>query len=49
MKTRMRKGKLWCIHIEDSDAYEVTGDNGVDFWPTKNQLLEIANRQEQHP
>ena len=30
------------IKIEDTDNYEVTDDNGVNFWPTKDQVKRIA-------
>jgi hypothetical protein len=26
------------IHIEDTDNYDVTDDNGVDFYPTEKQV-----------
>jgi len=44
MKIRMNKNGVRCIHIEDTDDYEVTNDNGVDFWPTTEQLKAIANK-----
>jgi hypothetical protein len=51
MKIRMNKNGIRCIHIDDVDDYEVTDDNGVDFWPTKRQLDRIVkkHKQEQHP
>lgn len=30
------------IHIEDTDNYEVTDDNGVDFFPTEEQVAHIV-------
>lgn len=30
------------VKIEDSDSYEVTDDNGVNFWPTQKQIKQIA-------
>jgi CO dehydrogenase/acetyl-CoA synthase beta subunit len=31
------------IHIEDSDSYDCTDDNGVDVWLTKEQVNEISS------
>lgn len=33
------------IKIEDTDSYEVTEDNGVNFWPTKRQVRSIIRVQ----
>jgi len=33
------------LHIEDEDNYEVTDDNGVDIWLTKEQISQIAEAQ----
>jgi hypothetical protein len=30
------------IHIEDSDSYEVTDDNGVDVWLDQEMIKRIA-------
>ena len=35
-----RQGNLK-VHIEDSDTYEVTEDNGVDIWFTPEQLEKL--------
>lgn len=29
------------IHIEDTDNYDVTDDNGVDFYPTEKQVAHM--------
>jgi hypothetical protein len=43
MKLIKRADKTLRIKIEDADHYEVTDDNGVNFWPTPKQLKQIAN------
>ena len=30
------------IHFEDEDEYEVTDDNGVDIWLSKDEVNRIA-------
>jgi hypothetical protein len=30
------------IHIEDTDNYDVTDDNGVDFYPTEKQVAHMV-------
>jgi hypothetical protein len=32
------------IHLEDSDSYEVTDDNGVDVWLDQEMIKRIAKR-----
>lgn len=49
MKIRTNENGIRCIHIEDADDYEVTDDNGVDFWPTKKQLDRIVKMHTKHP
>lgn len=44
MKIRMNKNGIRCINIEDKDDYEVTEDNGVNFWPTKKQIERIIRK-----
>lgn len=29
------------LHIEDADDYDVTDDNGVDIWLTKEQVNQL--------
>jgi len=49
MKIRTNQNGIRCIHIDDADDYEVTDDNGVDFWPTKKQLDRIVKMHIKHP
>ena len=42
MKVIKTADGLLRIKIEDTDAYEVTDDNGVNFWPTEKQAKKIA-------
>ncbi len=42
MKFKMLKNGLIKIHIEDGDTYNLTDDNGVDVWMTKEQVGQIA-------
>lgn len=44
MKIRQLKNGDYKIHIDDMDSYEVTDDNGVDFWPTDAQMQKIWER-----
>jgi len=37
------------IKIEDTDSYEVTDDNGVNFWPTQKQVATIIRIASDHP
>lgn len=30
------------IHLEDSDGYELTADNGIDIWFTPEQVKKIS-------
>jgi hypothetical protein len=52
MKAIKTADGLLRIKIEDTDSYEVTDDNGVNFWPTEKQVRQIIRKhlqQEQHP
>jgi len=49
MKIKMNANGIRCIHIDDGDSYEVTDDNGVDFWPTKRQLDRIVKKHTEPP
>jgi len=50
MKVIKTADGLLRIKIEDTDAYNVTDDNGVNFWPTEKQVQQIIRKQqEQHP
>ena len=42
MKVKRYKDGTMKLHIEDEDNYEVTDDNGVDIWLTKEQVSQIA-------
>jgi hypothetical protein len=42
MKVKRYKNGTMKLHIEDADNYEVTDDNGVDIWLTKEQIAQIA-------
>jgi hypothetical protein len=44
MKAIKTADGLLRIKIEDTDSYEVTDDNGVNFWPTKKQLDSICRK-----
>jgi hypothetical protein len=37
------------IHIEDTDHYVVTGDNGVDFFPTPEQVKSLITILSKNP
>jgi hypothetical protein len=39
---RFSRDGILKIHIEDTDRYEVTDDNGVDIWLNPEQLKKIA-------
>jgi hypothetical protein len=50
MKVIKTADGLLRIKIEDTDAYDVTDDNGVNFWPTKKQLDSICRKHlQEHP
>jgi hypothetical protein len=50
MKAIKTADGLLRIKIEDTDSYEVTDDNGVNFWPTKKQLDSICRKHlQEHP
>lgn len=42
MKLYKNKNGFIRMKLEDTDNYEVTEDNGVDFHPTKEQIRKIA-------
>jgi hypothetical protein len=49
MRIRTNENGIRCIHIEDRDDYEVTDDNGVNFWPTDKQLDRIVKMHTKQP
>lgn len=47
MKVIKTADGLLRIKIEDTDSYDVTDDNGVNFWPTEKQMRQIVRKYQQ--